>query len=212
MLSRLELLIDLLHSATEAALATHSTTLPGYPLATVVLFATDEHHRPVMLISSLAEHTKNLVADPKASLLVSRMLDGGEMERVSLVGEVKPIDADPRFVKRYLRYQPTAERFLQLGDFRFHRFEPIKIRTIGGFGKATWLDGERLMDAPSLPLADEELILQRANDRRLSGVDAYGMDVRTDDGMKRVRFSDGPVATDALLPTITRELQSTTGR
>jgi putative heme iron utilization protein len=207
MLSRLELLIDLVHSASEAALATHSTTLPGYPLATVIPFATDEYHRPVMLISSLAEHTKNLVANSKASLLVSRMLEGGEMERISLIGEVRPMDADSRFIKRYLRYQPAAERFLQLGDFRFHRFEPIKIRTIGGFGKATWLDGERLMDAPTLSLADEELILQQANDRRLFGVDLYGMDVMTEDGLKRVRFGDGPLVTTVLLPTRLLELQ-----
>lgn len=71
------------------------------------------------------------------------------MTRVSLIGEVQPIEADPLLVSRYLRYHPHAERFLMLGDFRFHRFEPIRVLTVGGFAKASWLEGERLQEAPT---------------------------------------------------------------
>lgn len=74
MLSRLELLIDLLHSATDAALATHSTTIEGYPFATAVPFVADAHHRPVFLLSGLAEHTRNLAANPRASLMIMKSL------------------------------------------------------------------------------------------------------------------------------------------
>lgn len=209
MLSRLELLVDLLHSAAEAALATHSVVMDSYPFASSVAFAADEHHRPILLISALAEHTRNLAANSRASLLVARQLGAGETARVSLVGDVRPIDAEPLLVQRYLRYHPHAEAFLQLGDFRFHRFEPVRILTVGGFGKASWLEGQRLLEAPVLSLADEAIRLEQVAglpDRELLGIDAYGADIQTTAGRQRIRFAAGPVTADALLPTLAREL------
>jgi hypothetical protein len=210
MLSRLELLIDLLHSVQEAALATHSTTLDGFPFASAVPFVTDEHHRPVMLISGLAEHSRNLAANPRASLMIAKTLGEGEMARVSLMGEVHPIDADPLLVARYLRYHPHAERFLQLGDFRFHRFEPIKVLTVGGFAKASWLEGSRLLEAPVISFSDEaELLAQYMQDPfegcQLRGGDAFGADAVLDGRLVRVRFSAGPVTKETWLPILGRE-------
>ncbi|MDD5250970.1 MAG: pyridoxamine 5'-phosphate oxidase family protein, partial [Rhodocyclaceae bacterium] len=180
--SRLEVLIDLLHAQGDAALATHAAAMPGYPLATAMSFATDEHHRPVLLISRLAEHTRNLAADPRASFLVARVQEHGEIARVSLVGEVLPIEPDALLVDRYLRFHPEAERFLQLGDFRFHRFEPQRVLVVSGFGKAGWLDGQRLLDAPHVALEPEAQLLDEAraampDGATLLGVDAYGADV-----------------------------------
>jgi len=211
MLSRLELLIELLHSVQEAALATHSTTLDGFPFASAVPFVTDEHHRPVILISGLAEHSRNLAANPRASLMIAKTLGQGEMARVSLIGQVKPIDPDPLLVARYLRYHPHAERFLQLGDFRFHRFEPIKVLTVGGFAKASWLEGNRLIEAPAIPLAEAADLLARyeqeaSGDCQLRGVDAFGADVIFNGEFARIRFSAGPVTQEAWLPSLRREL------
>ena len=112
MASRLKILIDLLHTPGDIGLATHSAAVPGYPFATSVPFATDEHHRPLMLISRLAEHTQNLIADSRASLLVARELGGGEIARVSLVGNVAQIELSPLMCARYLRFHPEAERFM----------------------------------------------------------------------------------------------------
>ncbi len=211
MLSRLELLVDLLHSVQDAALATHSTTLDGFPFASAVPFVTDEHHRPVFLISGLAEHSRNLAANPRASLMISKALGEGEMARVSLVGEVQPIEAESFLVARYLRYHPHAERFLQLGDFRFHRFDPARVLTVGGFAKASWLEGSRLIEAPAITLADEaDLLGQHEMDRgeecQLRGIDAFGADAIMDDKAVRIRFSHGPATKEACLPTLRREL------
>jgi putative heme iron utilization protein len=211
--SRLEILIDLLHSAGDAALATQSVAMPGYPFATSVPFATDEHHRPVMVISRLAEHTQNLIADAKASLMLAQSLGEGETARVSLVGEILPIDADARLVARYLRFHPEAERFLQLGDFRFHRFEPKRIRIVGGFGNAGWLDGTRLSEAPHIGLEEEAKLLAEAQPRlpdgiTLLGIDAYGVDIAVDGVRGRRTFATGPVAHDAVLPTLLSELHT----
>jgi hypothetical protein len=217
MLSRLELLIDLLHSAPEAALATHSTTLDGFPFASVVPFVTDEHHRPIFLISSLAEHSRNLLTDPRASLMIAKTLGEGEMARVSLMGEAHPIEADPLLVARYLRYHPHAERFLQLGDFRFYRFEPVKVLTVGGFAKASWLDGSRLLEAPVIALADEAALLARHEHEadpqcQLRGIDAFGADAILYGKPVRIRFVAGPVTKEAWWPTLQKVLATTTYR
>lgn len=216
MLSRLELLIDLLHSVQEAALATHSSTLDGFPFASAVPFVTDEHHRPIFLISGLAEHSRNLAANPRASLMIAKVLGEGEMARVSLMGEVHPIDADPLLVARYLRYHPHAERFLQLGDFRFHRFEPARVLTVGGFAKANWLEGSRLIEAPVISLTDEAELLVRheqdaSKDCQLRGIDAFGADVRLDGRPARIRFMTGPVTSEACLPAFHTALDGLEG-
>jgi putative heme iron utilization protein len=216
MLSRLELAIDLLHSASDAGLATHSSSLPGFPFASSIPFIVDEHQRPVFLISALAEHTRNLAANSRASLMIAKPLGEGEVARISLLGEVRSMDRDPGLEARYLRYHPHAERFLQLGDFRFHRLDPIRVLTIGGFARASWLEGERLLEASSISLEQEAALIDAANGRMdeaivLSGVDPYGADLVTDRGRIRIRFGVGPVAEDALLPTLLRELEKPGG-
>ncbi len=213
MLSRLELLIDLLHSVSDAALATHSTTLAGFPFSSAVPFVVDEQHRPVFLISGLAEHTRNLIANPKASLMVAKQLGEGEMARVSLIGEARPIEVDPLFIRRYIRYQPHAERFLELGDFRFHRLDPIRILTVGGFAKASWLDGERLRDAHQVTLTKESKLIEQVAPTLVAGftvlgIDSYGADVQIGADRRRIRFTTGSVADDAMLPTLVREIRA----
>jgi hypothetical protein len=210
MLSRLELLIDLLHAVPEAALATHSTTLDGFPFASAVAFVTDEHHRPVFLLSGLAEHSRNLLANPRASLMIAKTLGEGEMARVSLIGEVHPVEAVPLLVARYLRYHPHAERFLQLGDFRFHQFEPLKVLTVGGFAKANWLEGGRLLEAPVIALAAEAALLARHEQDadphcQLRGVDAFGADAILDGKPVRLRLGDAPVTEETWWLSFQRE-------
>ena len=209
--SRLETLITLLHTPGEAALATNWLAMPGYPFATALAFATDAHHRPVVLISRLAEHTRNLAADARASLAVARPLGGGEIARASLVGELLPIDADARLVSRYLRFHPAAETFMQFGDFRFHRFEPTRIRVVGGFAQAGWLDGTQLIEAPHLPPEEEARLLDAAPPMlpagvALLGLDAYGADVVVGGARRRISFAAGPLSGDAVLAALTREL------
>lgn len=199
---RLAVVIDLLHRCPDGALATQSVAMPGYPFATALPFATDQQHRPLFLISKLAEHTQNLAADPRASLLVRIPLAEGEMARATVVGPVKPIEAEPLLVERYLRYQPEAERFLQLGDFRFFRMEPAQARIIGGFAQAGWLDGERIGVSPRLTFAEERAALDalRAPENVvLLGMDSLGLDFSTGGERRRLGFGDQPLpAPDAV--------------
>jgi hypothetical protein len=200
MKSRLATLLELLHTCPDGALATHSVAVAGYPFATALPFATDQQHRPVFLISRLAEHTLNLAADPRASLLVRIPLAEGEMARATVVGPVQPIETEPLLVERYLRYQPDAERFLQLGDFRFFRMEPVQARIIGGFAQAGWLEGERITGvSPRMTLGEEKVILAALRTPagvRLLGLDSLGLDVLAG-SRRRLDFGELALASPA---------------
>jgi hypothetical protein len=209
--SRLKTVIELLHTAGELSLAVHSVSIAGYPFATSLNYITDEHHRPVLLMSRLAEHTQCVLADSRAGAVVARSMDAGEIARASLVGNVMAIEPSPALVDRYLRYHPAAQRFLQLGDFHFYRFEPIRIRVVGGFAQAGWLDGKQLLDAPGIPLADEaDLITSRqpllAENVKLLGVDAYGVDYVQAGIRQRAVFNSGPVVGEATAAALARLL------
>ena len=199
MLPRLRILIDLLHGNANASLATHSLAVAGYPFASAVPFATDERHRPILLMSRLAEHTQNLAADTRTSLLIYGDDTDGELPRVTLVGQMRPLEPEMMLIERYLRYQPAAERFLQLGDFRFYRLEPAQMRIIGGFGQAAWLDGERLTGAAALTLDHERealaaLLPAVPAGSELLGIDCFGIDLRRAGRRSRIAFAAASTA------------------
>lgn len=187
--------IHLLHTAPSGTLATHSLQLPGYPFATALPFITDEQHCPVFLVSSLAEHTKNLLADKRTSFMVSSAGDGNILTgaRMTLAGDTTRFDASPELVARYVRYHPDAEQYLSLGDFVFFRLAPKRIRYIAGFGQMGWIEESDWINAAVLSLVDEaqcmqELIATQQPGVRLLGVDCYGCDIEHQGKRDRLRL------------------------
>ncbi len=199
----LETIIPLLHKTIFGVLATQSTQLPGYPFASIMPFMADERHRPVFFVSRLAEHTKNLLADLRASFLVSSP-DGKNVltgARLTLVGDVMPIDATPDLVARYLRYQPDAKQYLDLGDFAFFRLMPQRARYVAGFGEMGWVEKEEWADGAFLPLADEailyrDLLAVLPKGIRLLGLDCYGVDIERQRKRERRQFPNGTAAVE----------------
>ena len=192
--------IHLLHEASHAILSTHSTQLPGYPYGTAVPLVLDEAQRPLLLISALAEHTKNLLADPRASLAVveAGQANVQDAARATLVGRIEPFQPTAELVQRYLRYQPDAEQYLQL-DFMFFRLHVERLRYIGGIGRMGWLDAEAWQAASVLDPAEESRLLAEAPqypDRRLFGVDPLGIDYEIGGRRRRQRFADPLSASD----------------
>lgn len=119
----------------------------GHPFATLVGYAlagsaSTRASAPVLLLSELAEHTQNLRADGRASLLVvdDAAEDPLAHGRVTLVGVVT---ACPReeVEAAYLAVHPQAAGFLALRDFGFWRLEVESVRYVGGFGRMGWIDG-----------------------------------------------------------------------
>jgi hypothetical protein len=175
----LEAVIQLLHDNGQGALATHSQCMPGYPFASVLPFALDEAHCPVFLISGLAEHTRNVRADGRASLVVqpSEHTEPEASARLTLIGDVTPLGEDPLFTRRYLRFQPGGDRYLNLGDFGFFRFRPRRLRLVAGFGQMGWIGEEEWAQLPILPYEAENALLEQIPERHAAiGIDCFGVD------------------------------------
>lgn len=140
----------LLRRGRVGALATLSQRLAGHPFATVVPYVPDHAARPLLLISALAEHTKNLRADSRASLMVhAESEDVLAAARVTCAGRATCLaDPPPASVERYLRYLPKARPLLDFGDFAFYRIEPEALHWVGG--SATSSGWQRTPCAPPL--------------------------------------------------------------
>ncbi|WP_233861841.1 HugZ family pyridoxamine 5'-phosphate oxidase [Paraburkholderia adhaesiva] len=194
--------LHLLHQVPIGTLATHAREPHGFPYPTVMPFAPDASHRPVILVSRLAEHTRNLQDDPRAGFLVAHAPDGDVLNgpRETLLGQFAPVDADREgaVARRYLRYHPDAERYLALGDFAFWVLYVERLRYIAGFGAMGWLNGAELDTLDPLPEEEEVTLIAffeghpaRRTGLELAGVDRYGADLKIDGVRTRFIF-DAP--------------------
>ncbi len=193
----------LLRRSRSGALGSVSLAMPGFPFVSLLPYVLDEACRPLFLLSGLAEHTKNLLADPRASLLVAEG-QGGVLEqvRLTLLGTVERVELDVPERVRFLRYCPESEKFLALGDFAFFRMAPLKARFIGGFGRMGWMD---VIPSPHvLAPRDEAALLEILARRapagvRLEGLDAEGLDIVVAGISRRIDLMPTHTGPDALL-------------
>jgi putative heme iron utilization protein len=140
------------------ALSTIAVDLAGMPFGSVVTYGLDGAARPCFFVSTLAEHTRNLEADPRASLLVVEDTPSGAdplaSGRVTLMGTVAEVaDADERAEARssYLSANPAAF-YVDYGDFRCLRLQVESVRYVGGFGRMSWVDVAAFTAAEADPL------------------------------------------------------------
>jgi putative heme iron utilization protein len=183
----------------------------GTPYASLVLYATLPDATPVLLLSALAEHTKNLKSDPRASLLVdgtAGLADPLTGARATLVGRLEAID-DPSARARYLARHPSAETYAGFGDFRFYALRFARAHLVAGFGRIHWIDAAQILDPPPPTLAGREsdivghmnedhaeavglyatrLLGRSGEGWRMTGIDAEGADLRRDGEVARLDF------------------------
>jgi len=130
-------------------LATLSASRGGWPFASVAPYALSQTGEPLLLLSRLAEHTRNLRADSRASLLVqdhASLADPQAGARITILGQLEasvPPELAPAR-QSYLDRHPQAAEYLQLGDFELYVLRIREARFIGGFGDMGWIDSERL--------------------------------------------------------------------
>ncbi len=194
----------------------------GHPYVSLAMVATDLDGAPLLFLSRLAVHTRNLGADPRASLLfdatrsLAAPLAG---ERVTLLGRIRPHE-DERARARYLRLHPDAERYRAFADFSLYRFEIARAHLVAGFGRIHWIDGRELMveeavwgtfaKAESSILNDlngehrdlvallaARLGARRGEDFRAVGVDPEGIDLLARESGARLRLWFDPPVRDA---------------
>jgi hypothetical protein len=197
-------------------LSTISVDVPGYPFGSVTPYCVDRDCQPIVYISTIAQHTRNIIANPKVSLtVVEANSDSDDVQargRLTLLADARPVErANTDIRDRYLRYFPSAVEYDGTHDFGFYRLELVRARFIGGFGQIFWLTREELGMKNPFSFQDEARIVQHMNrdhaselahlagvgsagQLTMTGIDAEGFDT-IQSGKKRRFTFDRPVRT-----------------
>ena len=206
-------------------LSTHSVEHPGYPFGSVVPYVLDRDGNPLMLLSHLSQHTRNLDADGRCSLTVVEEGTGDVQTRarLSALGDVSV--AEPaQEMQRYFTYLPQTWVYYEQLGFRFYRFRPERFHWNGGFATARWFDASRILRANPFTPHTEQQILAELNqpgsdaflralvdgidpDTGLAavGIDGEGLDLRTGDRLRRLGLPRA-VGTEAEVQTVLAEM------
>ena len=203
----------LLRQIDAGVLSTQSLAQPGWPFGSLVPFALTHEGRPILLVSTLAEHTRNLAADARCCLSAfdPAAADKQATGRASLLGEARPLAEPEReaAAERYLALFPEQRHFLSMQDFAFWSIEPLRVRWIGGFGEIHWIerdawllaspewrDGEGSIrshmnrdHADALAAIAKRFAGVEDGDAELVAVDPEGFHVRTRSGVRWLAFA-----------------------
>jgi heme iron utilization protein len=214
----------LARSCTRAALA---TSLNGAPYASLVLITLDLDASPLLLLSDLAQHSRNIAFDPRVSLL----LDGTESQpdpltgpRLTLLGRALPTD-DPRCLARFMSHHPASAAYAGFRDFHLYRVMVERGHLVAGFGRIEWINGGDFLfqpDTGALAAAETEILRHMNADHsdtiahyacgllgrsgtgwRMTGIDPEGIDLRCDNGTARLDFA-APILSPVLTPEAAR--------
>ncbi len=162
-----------------ASLATAIPSKDGFPYVSLVTVACDMDASPLMLFSTLADHTRNLIDDPRASLLFEETSRRGNPQtgpRVTLSGKIRRVK-DIRLAERFLARHPQARMYAGFGDFSFYRMTVERAHWVGGFARARWLPARRVMfmdkDACAAIADCEAGVVEHMNADHPDAVDVY---------------------------------------
>ena len=150
-------------------LGTISAKLEGFPFGSVVPYCLDDKGRPVVLISTIAQHTRNIVRDDRCSLTITMGEDDIQAKgRICLIGHMKKVDDDLEEVKaRYYRHFPHSRGYNTAHDFSFYVLDPISVRYIGGFGAIHWIEPDQfLTDNPFYGKGEQRIVDHMNEDHR----------------------------------------------
>jgi len=136
----------LFSSANHGILSTISVDVSGYPFGSIVPYCLDRNHLPIIKISNIAQHTKNIKSNNKVCLTVLEKSEGHDVQaqgRISFIATaIKSKDVDDHEI--YYRYFPDAKTYDKTHGFYFYKLEPTRARYIGGFGDIHWVEKENL--------------------------------------------------------------------
>ena len=210
----------LARGCTRAVLA---TSLNGAPYASLVLFAVDVDASPLLLLSDLAQHSRNIAFDPRVSLLLDASeghLDPLTGPRLTLLGRALAND-DPRCLGRFVSHHPPSAGYAGFRDFHLYRVVVERGHLVAGFGRIDWIDGADFLftfDAGALAAAEFEILQHMNADHsdtiahyargllgrsgtgwRMTGIDPEGIDLLCEGETARLDFT-APVVSPVLTP------------
>ena len=159
----------LTHLGRVASLSTLSRKQPGFPFGSVMPYALDARANPIFLISTMAMHTQNIQADPRASLLVtdpastairSALPESRFWEMFVLIPTPEVAAARELYLARYA----NSKYWVDFEDFAFYRMEVVDVYYVGGFGVMGWVSAAEYYSAEPDPLAESAAaIIQHMN-------------------------------------------------
>ncbi|MCK1754385.1 HugZ family protein [Bradyrhizobium sp. 137] len=206
---------SLLRRSRQGALATLMAG-SGDPYCSLVNLASHPDGSPILLISRLAVHTRNILADSRVSLMLDERAAGDPLEgaRIMLSGRAEQADADKDLLRRrYLNAHPSAEGFVSFKDFSFFRIPPTGAHLVAGFGRIVDLKPEQfltdLTGAEDLLAAEQGAVEHMNADHRdamnlyatrllgaaeggwrCTGCDPEGLDMQMDQTALRLEFPE----------------------
>ncbi len=210
----------LLRTIRAGALATLDSN--GFPFATLVNVATAHDGAPILLMSTLAVHTRNLEARGQASILLAQTGKGDPLAHPRLtISGVLARDADPALRARFLARHPKSALYAGFADFSFWRMTPFSFHLNGGFARAADFEPAAiltdLVGADDLIAAEASAVEHLNEDHadalrlyaakldgqpdarwRATGVDPEGLDLAAGERTSRIRFPSR-IATSAAL-------------
>src|SRR4051812_3098440 len=215
---------SLLRRSRQGALA---TLMPesGDPYCSLVNLASHADGSPILLISGLARHTRNILGDSRVSLMLDERKEGDPLEgaRIMLAGRAERAgNGDEGMLRRrYLNAHPSAEAFVGFKDFAFFRIRPAAAHLVAGFGRIVDLEPEQFLtdisDADALLRSEQEaiehmnadhrdainlyatrLLGAENGDWRCTGCDPDGMDMQAGAHTRRLLFPRRIVSPAAL--------------
>lgn len=145
---QIETVQKLMHQEKFGVLSTLSVKHDGWPFGSATPYAISASGDPIILVSSLAEHTKNMMNDPRVSLFIQDTTTNENPQsiaRATLLGVVESLNESESedAAQRYLSRFPEAAQNFQLGGFSLLRIVVKQVRYIGGFGQMFWVELSR---------------------------------------------------------------------
>src|SRR5579862_8084180 len=211
----------LIRSRGHVALA---TSLAGRPYVSLVASACEPDARPLLLLSDLAQHTHNIVADPQVSLLFEYTRtrpDPLAVPRLTLLRRPERCE-HPQAAARFVARHPASASYAGFADFHLYRVAIERGHLVAGFGRIAWIEAEHLRfqgdpsalaeaeaqivahmnadHAEAIALYAERLLGQKGAGWRMTGIDPEGVDLRREAETARLDFaanSQRPVLTPA---------------
>jgi heme iron utilization protein len=217
---------SLLRRSRQGALATLMAG-SGDPYCSLVNVASHADGSPILLISHLALHTKNILGDPRVSLMLDERVEGDPLQgaRIMLAAHAEAAGDAAAVRRRYLNAHPSAEAFVNFKDFSFFRIRPLAAHLVAGFGRIVDLRPDQFLteiaDATALLEAEQgaidhmnadhrdavnlyatRLLGGDAADWRCTGCDPEGIDLQAGTTTLRLDFPRRIVTPAALRQTL----------
>jgi len=207
---------SLLRRSRQGALATLMAR-GGDPYCSLANVATHADGSPILLISRLALHTQNILADARLSWMLDERAEGDPLEgsRIMLAGRAEEAGGDDVAIlrRRYLNAHPSAEAFVDFKDFSFFRIRPHAAHLVAGFGRIVDLKPEQFLteisDAGALLDAEQGAVEHMNEDHRdainlyatkllgadladwrCTGCDPDGVDIQAETATLRLDFPE----------------------